>query len=424
MQLIQTNQCHYCGRYEKEISEYTEKFICDACDTTVLNKYYSGPGYSEICPVCGTACKGGETTCKSCGFTDRLGIVAPWLDLAEAEDWMNTVVMPYRRYWKLQKSMSTKLKKLERVVDKSFSANKKNLENLLERIDRLEERVGLQKHEISLDVSAAPQIGSREIHHKNMVLIPGGSFMMGSPAFEPGRHHDESPQHEVTISPFYMGIYPVTQAEYAEIMSVNDSNFTGKDLPVETVSWYEAVEYCNWLSLKEGLTIAYEIEEKNVSWNRGATGYRLPTEAEWEYACRAGTTTPYNTGNNITTEQANYNGKIFFNTDATSPVGSFAANPWGLYDMHGNVWEWCWDWFGNYPSAAQTDPVGASSGANRVIRGGSWGNSAQGLRSAYRNSNDPAYRSGHIGFRLARPYFNGSSMATAGELQYAPNKVS
>jgi formylglycine-generating enzyme required for sulfatase activity len=138
----------------------------------------------------------------------------------------------------------------------------------------------------------------------------------------------------------------------------------------------------------------------------------LPTEAEWEYACRAGTTTPFSTGNNITTSQANYNGNYPYNNNAkgeycekTTPVGSFAPNAWGLYDMHGNVWEWCWDWFEDYNYTAQTDPVGASSGFDRVIRGGGWYNNALSARSATRGESIPSVRGegeGDVGFRLVR----------------------
>jgi formylglycine-generating enzyme required for sulfatase activity len=157
------------------------------------------------------------------------------------------------------------------------------------------------------------------------------------------------------------------------------------------------VEYCNKLSLKEGLTPAYTINGEDVTWNRNADGYRLPTEAEWEYACRAGTTTPFNTGDDITTAQANYDG------NETSPVGSFAPNAWGLYDMHGNMWEWCWDWYGGYNTVPQTDPIGVSSGSNRVLRGGGWGGPAQDARSAGRANADPTDRFVVLGIRLVRP---------------------
>ena len=135
-----------------------------------------------------------------------------------------------------------------------------------------------------------------------------------------------------------------------------------------------------------------------MSWNRSANGYRLPTEAEWEYAARAGTTSAYSFGSTITTSQANFNN----NVGRTTRVGSFAPNAWGLYDMHGNVREWCWDWFGTYPSSSETDPVGPSTGADRVLRGGSWFDTAAITRSAFRSNNTPIDRNFIIGFRVVR----------------------
>jgi formylglycine-generating enzyme required for sulfatase activity len=245
---------------------------------------------------------------------------------------------------------------------------------------------------------------------KNMVRINGGTFIMGSPASEPGRSDDEGPQRQVTVSGFYMGKYQVTQAEYQEVMGANPSKFKGDNLPVENVSWYDAVEYCNRRSQKEGLTPAYSGKGDDVAWDRNANGYRLPTEAEWEYACRAGTTTLFSTGDNISTSQANYDGRYPYNNNAkgeyrkkTTAVGSFEPNPWGLYDMHGNVWEWCWDWYGKYPSEAWIDPVGASSGSYRVSRGGGWIYFAQFVRSARRGNDDPSDRDYALGFRLVLP---------------------
>jgi formylglycine-generating enzyme required for sulfatase activity len=178
------------------------------------------------------------------------------------------------------------------------------------------------------------------------------------------------------------------------------------------------VEYCNKRSRKEGLSPAYTIsgsgDNRTVTWNRnaqgGTTGYRLPTEAEWEYACRAGTTSPFSTGSNITTSQANYNGKSPYNGNAkgtyrkkTVNVGSFPPNAFGLYDMHGNVYEWCWDWYGEYLGGAQTDPQGAASGTYRVKRGGSWNAIAQYVRSASRDYGTPSGGYYDMGFRLVRP---------------------
>ena len=254
----------------------------------------------------------------------------------------------------------------------------------------------------SAGYTPSAQDQSTQSYLPSMVYIDGGSFTMGSPADEVGRRNDET-QLSVTISPFYMGKYEVTQNEYQEIMGRNPSRFKGALLPVERVSWFDAVEYCNRLSAKEGLSPAYIISGsgafRTVSWDRSANGYRLPTEAEWEYACRAGTATAYNTGANISYSQAR------FSNNGTAPVGSYAPNAWGLYDMHGNVQEWCWDWYGAYPYAAQTNPVGASWGSERVNRGGRWGNSTQDLRSAQRFRDRPSYRVWDMGFRLVRSSF-------------------
>jgi formylglycine-generating enzyme required for sulfatase activity len=262
---------------------------------------------------------------------------------------------------------------------------------------------------------------------------------MGSPTSEANRESDET-QHRVTVSSFYMGKYEVTVGEFRAFVNATgykttaetsgggyvwtgsqwerktDANWKnpyfsqGDSQPVTLVSWYDAVEYCNWRSRAEGLSPAYTVNGANVTWNRNANGYRLPTEAEWEYACRAGTTTPFSTGNNITTSQANYDGNYPYNGNAkgtyrqkTTAVGSFQPNAWGLYDMHGNVWEWCWDWYGDYPRGAQTNPSGAASGSDRVLRGGSWYSGAQYLRSASRHSFDPSSWYNSLGFRLVRP---------------------
>ena len=239
----------------------------------------------------------------------------------------------------------------------------------------------------------------------NMVRINGGTFTMGSPANEPRRDSDEGPQHQVTISSsFYMGKYEVTQREYQEVMGTNPSRFKGDNLPVENVSWFDAVEYCNKRSQREGLTLAYTIsgsgDNRTVAWNRSANGYRLPTEAEWEYACRAGTTTAYNTGASISNNTGWYDAN---SAGSTQEVGLKQANAWGLYDMHGNVKEWCWDWFRNYPDGVQINPIGASSGSYRVFRGGDWYYSVQYVRSANRDYTTPSsYGNGILGFRVAR----------------------
>jgi formylglycine-generating enzyme required for sulfatase activity len=264
----------------------------------------------------------------------------------------------------------------------------------------------------SVALSAFPVNAQTDASYNDFVLIKGGSFIMGSPSQELDRLADEV-QHRVTVSGFYMAKSEVTQREYQELMGDNPSNFKGSNLPVENVTWFDAVRFCNARSKKEGLTPAYEISGEIVIWNRNANGYRLPTESEWEYACRAGTNGPFNTGNQITDEQANFMNSYGYNTDAsgrvtgryrqkTVPVNSFKPNSWGLFDTHGNVWEWCWDYYGEYGAANQTDPAGPQTGTSRVNRGGGWNDFPKHIRSAYRAAMPPNNGSFNIGFRLAR----------------------
>jgi len=250
---------------------------------------------------------------------------------------------------------------------------------------------------------------NRDVVEKNslgqkLVLIPPGEFMMGSPETEKFRVDDEQ-QHRVKITrPFYMGMYAVTQAEYERFIGKNPSEFSATGnfkkkvatldtsrFPVENVSSDEAVEFCRKLSAKEGKT------------------YRLPTEAEWEYSCRAGTKTTFIFGDSLNTDEANWNGGLPYDTEVTgtflirpTAVGSYPPNAWGLYDMHGNVWQWCQDWFDEkyYDDSAAEDPQGPANGLRRVIRCGSWDGGAVGCRSAYRSYDEPTVRNANLGFRL------------------------
>ena len=260
---------------------------------------------------------------------------------------------------------------------------------------------------------------------ENFVLIKGGSFQMGSPDTEPWRSEDEL-QHTVTVSDFYMSKYELTQKEYEDITGNNPSNFSGENFPVENISWLDAVAYCNARSEQEGLTPVYTIDGQNVSWDKSADGYRLPTEAEWEYACRAGTTTPFYMENSPSDKDSNYYGHYPYEIEdnyfsqgnlevkpgeyrqTTVSVDSFSENPYGLYNMHGNVSEWVWDYYGAYSTDAQTDPTGPETGTLRVYRGGGWNDFAKNMRSAYRATLEQNKGSFNIGIRLVRNAAAGS----------------
>jgi len=234
----------------------------------------------------------------------------------------------------------------------------------------------------------------------DMVAIPGGRFVMGSPSTEAGRSNNEGPQRTVNISPFFMGKYPITQEQWEVVMGNNPSDIKGLKRPVEQVSWNNALEFCQKISQKTGKI------------------YRLPSEAEWEYACRAGTTTPFYFGETITPDLVNYDGNHPYGSapkglyrKQTTDVGSFGPNPFGLYDMHGNVWEWCSDkWHDNY-SGAPTDGSSWETGTdnNRVLRAGSWNCNTVYCRSAYRGRHSAVHRSRHLGFRVAVASVSSSS---------------
>jgi formylglycine-generating enzyme required for sulfatase activity len=237
----------------------------------------------------------------------------------------------------------------------------------------------------------------------DMVVIPGGQFWMGSPKGETAQYDSEYPQHEVSISDFFMGKFVVTQAQWRAVthlpqisqkLSADPSKFRGDNRPVECVSWDEAQEFCARLSQATGKV------------------YRLPSEAEWEYACRAGTTTPFAFGATLNTDMANYDGNSTYGKgrkgvwrQETVDVGSFPPNAWGLYEMHGNVWEWCEDGYHENYNGAPTDGKAwiNTSSKSKMRRGGSWHNVAKNCRSANRYSDMESFWGNYLSFRLVLP---------------------
>ena len=253
--------------------------------------------------------------------------------------------------------------------------------------------------------SKGPVVGKEMvIPDLGLVLMPikAGSFMMGSPAGEKGRANYET-QHKVMLTKgLWLGKYEVTQSQYEKLMGKNPSRFKGAKWPVETVSWTDAMAFCAKLTDRE----------RKAGRLPGGHEYRLPTESEWEYACRAGTQTAYSFGDDAGKLYQYGNCSNVYSLswqdkdhedghDRASPVGSYKGNAWGLYDMHGNVFEWCLDWFGDYPAGAVTDPVGPRTGSRRVWRGGSWNLSARVCRAAHRSRATPATTRDYLGFRVA-----------------------
>ena len=246
-------------------------------------------------------------------------------------------------------------------------------------------------------IDATPAAGESEL--VELVLIPAGEFMMGALPDDGDAGDHEKPRHKVEITKdFYVGKYPVTQKLWEAVMGNNPSEFKGEDRPVEEVSWFDCVAFCNKLSEQEGKQPVYTIDGKNVSCNWNANGYRLLSEAEWEYAARANQNFLYS-GSNNSAEVAWYEdnpGK------QTHPVGQKKPNGFGLYDMSGNVWEWVWDWYGDYSTENQSNPTGAPTGSARVNRGGGWNDVEGVLRVSDRGWGDPPFRYYDLGFRLGR----------------------
>lgn len=224
--------------------------------------------------------------------------------------------------------------------------------------------------------------------------VPPGTFQRGSPLDEPGRQDNETP-HPVTLTRgFYMGVHPVTQAQWQAVMGVNPSRFVGPERPVECVSWEDCLQFCGKLTQHDGVEAGLP------------SPYRLPTEAEWEFACRASTSSAFFFGERVTTTQANFHANYVGAGPAgkyrqeTTPVNLFSGNAWGLHDLHGNVFEWCADAYSPYPNEPVADPEPSTGSPVRILRGGSWHSLAERCRSACRCWGAPGYCGSDVGFRL------------------------
>ncbi len=267
---------------------------------------------------------------------------------------------------------------------------------------------------------AAPQYPAWAVQPDDgFIRLSGGTFTMGSPVSERQRQPDEA-QHEVTLAPFYVDPYEVRQADYEAIMGANPSQHKGANFPVENVVWLDAVRYCNALSEKRGLKPVYTIDGEAVRWDRRANGYRLLTEAEWEYAARAGTKTVFTVGDRVNSDKVNFEATYPYLIEEnyvsqhdpsvqpshyrgeTMPVDALAPNAFGLHHMHGNVSEWVFDYYGSYADLPAANPCGPATGTYRVNRGGSYIDFGKHLRSAYRSATNPMDADPNLGFRICR----------------------
>jgi formylglycine-generating enzyme required for sulfatase activity len=276
----------------------------------------------------------------------------------------------------------------EPVINDLTDAQKQSIAQTVARAKKEADEISLStlrdKLGKSFKTHLVPSAGNLE-----MIWVEPGKFTMGSPTNETGRETNEAELNVTLTKGFYLGKYEVTQAQWNAVKNTAPSHFSGNVRPVEQVSWTDATAFCATLTQLE----------QNAGRLPSGWAYVLPTEAQWEYACRAGTTTAYSWGNSIANSNANYNSNI----GQTRDVGQYAANPWGFFDMHGNVWEWVNDRYQNaYPGETVTDPTGFASGSTRILRGGDWGNAGTTLRSARRTYlSPPSHRRSTLGFRLS-----------------------
>ena len=343
----------------------------EASDHEAATPYEDDPSVPAAipCVACGEKVSKKTTECRQCGHPTPDSIVA----------------------YKEAQERARRLAEAERKRQEELARIRAEEER-----QRLAAEKAEREKQLALYKAALKKIGEKPFTvpglSMEMLWCAPGTFTMGSPANEAGRGSNET-EHNVTLTQgFWLGKHEVTQNQYEAVMGTHPRSFKGENLPVTDVSWNDATSFCKKLTERER-----KAGRLPDGWE-----YALPTEAQWEYACRAGTKTAYSFGDAITKKQATFGRK-------KTSVGSNAANPWGFFDMHGNVWEWCADWYGTYPSGSVTDPTGPASGSSRgrsdvgaprICRGGSWNNTGPYLRSAEREYSAPGSLSGSLGFRV------------------------
>jgi formylglycine-generating enzyme len=334
----------------------------------------------------------GEDLAKLCGEADKLAmdLEATEVVLEERTVLFETALDDAEaKYGLLQDA----LKDLEDAYGNAWEQGQKKIDSLQRDLAQVRSSLDALERRMAQMGGTAVEIE----YSIPLTYVEGGTYEMGSNDWDWTK-----PIHTVTVDSFYIGTYEVTQDIYEQVMGNNPSKWEGSRLPVEQVTWHDAIAFANALSRRDGLEEVYTINGQNVTCDWTKQGYRLPTEAEWEYAARGGQESQGYTyaGSNTVGDVAWYRDN---SSSKTHEVGGKKANELDLYDMSGNVWEWCWDWYGGYSAGAQTNPTGPSSGSGRVFRGGSWFHYATHVRSANRFYNTPSDRYYAIGFRLVLP---------------------
>jgi formylglycine-generating enzyme required for sulfatase activity len=330
------------------------------------------------CEVCDKKVSKRSTTCPNCGHPTPASVVA----FKKEQELARIRVKEEIRLARIRAAVERK-----RAQDERKRAQEE--ERRLAPIRAEEERKRLEDARLAMEkmkrlIGKPITVTSVSME---MLWVKPGTFEMGSPSSEKDREDDET-LHTVTLTEgYWLGKYEVTQSQWEKVMGSNPSEYKGADRPVEKVSWTDVTSFCAKLTASE----------QAAGRLPAGMSYQLPTEAQWEYACRAGTKTTFSFGDELTAKDANFDE----NVDETTDVGKYPANAWGFHDMHGNVFEWCADRYGNYPTGAARDPVGPADGSYRVVRGGSWSGTAGNARSANRLRIGPAFSNSTLGFRLS-----------------------